>query len=90
MPNFELSNHQRKYFGLSLVDGSWDKQFVDNNVAAYFDKNRIVKNINYKFRHSGQGYFECDTDIETMNRRVLIPKNDEGKKQKLTVPRLLK
>jgi len=85
MEFFELSNNQRKYFGVIPTIESWDKVSLSNSLIAYFDKEKIVKIIDYSW-----GYFEYDTDIDTINRKILIPKTSRGKEQKLTIPKLLK
>jgi Immunity protein 26 len=36
------------------------------------------------------GYLEYDTDINTINRHILLPKTAKGKEEKLTIPRILK
>jgi hypothetical protein len=90
MHSFELNNLQRKYFGLSEVADSWEKVALSDAVTVYFDKDQILKVLNYRFGHSEFGYFEYDTNIETLNRQILLPQTKRGKEQKLTVPRLLK
>lgn len=82
---FELTNNQRKYFGLTLVDDTWDRHCLSDKVVVYFDHNKIVKLLNYSW-----GYHEYDTNIETKHRQILLPKTHRGKEQKLTIPRLLK
>lgn len=82
---YELRNDQRKYFGLKPAADSWDRQFLSDNVAVYFDKNKVVKVLDYSF-----GYMEYDIDINTRNREILLPKTTRGKEQKLTVPKILK
>jgi hypothetical protein len=85
MTSFELTNDQRRYFGLALVDDNWDKQQISETVTVYFDRDKIVKVLNYRL-----GYYEYDTDISTKDKRLLLPKTARGKEQKLTVPRILK
>lgn len=85
MTRFELTNNQRKYFGLIPVADNWNKQLLNNDVIIYFDKDKIVKVLNY-----GWGYLEYDTNINTKDRLIIIPKTSRGKEQRLTVPRLLK
>lgn len=82
---YELSNYQRKYFGLQPVEDTWEKVQLNGTIVAYFDGDRIGKILNY-----GWGYLEYDTSIETINRQVLVPKTSRGRQQNLTVPRLLK
>jgi hypothetical protein len=85
MKPYELTNHQRKYFGLTGVAEDWERQSLSDTIAVYFHKNKLVKVLNY-----GWGYEEYDTDIHTRNREILLPKTARGKEQKLTVPRILK
>lgn len=85
MTPYELTNNQRKYFGLSLVADSWDKVRLSDLVTVYYHGDKIVKVLHYNF-----GYFEYDTDIETKHRQVLVPKTTKGKEQKLTIAKILK
>jgi hypothetical protein len=85
MTPYELTNDQRKYFGLTPVADVWDKQSLSETVAVYFNKSKLVKVLNYAW-----GYVEYDTDIDTRNRGILLPKTERGKEQKLTVPKILK
>ena len=85
MTPFELTNDQRRYFGLALVADNWDKQQFSETVTVYFDGDKIVKVLNYRL-----GYYEYDTDISTKDKRLLLPKTARGKEQKLTVPGILK
>lgn len=85
MTPFELTNDQRRYFGLALVADNWDKQQFSETVTVYFDGDKIVKVLNYRL-----GYYEYDTDISTKDKRILLPKTARGKEQKLTVPGILK
>jgi hypothetical protein len=90
MNTFELSNSQRKYFGLKAIHNHWDRISLSDYVAVYFNKNQIEKVLNYSFGNSEIGYFEYDTNIATLDRKILIPLTSRGKDQKLTIPRLLK
>lgn len=85
MTPYELTNEQRQYFGLTPIVEHWDKQSLDNTTIAYFDGNKIVKVLNHSY-----GYLEYDTDIDTIDRQILLPKTSKGKEQKLTISRLLK
>ncbi len=85
MMPYELSNTQRKFFGLTEVAGSWDRKLLSKSLTVYFNKNKIVKILNYSY-----AYLEYDTDIDTINREILLPKTTRGKEQKLTVARVSK
>jgi hypothetical protein len=85
MTPYELTNNQRKYFGLSLVADDWEKAKLSDTITVYYQGNKIVKVLNYS-----SGYFEYDTHIETKHRQILLPKTPNGKEQKLTVAKILK
>lgn len=85
MTSYELTNNQRKYFGLSLVADNWDKVKMNDTITVYYQDDKIVKVLNYNF-----GYFEHDADIETKHRQILLPKTTKGKEQKLTIAKILK
>ena len=85
MTGYELSNKQRKYFGLSLVSEDWDKVRLSDSVTVYYQGDSIVKVL-----HFGFGYEEYDTAIATKDRQWLLPKTTKGKEQKLSVSRILK
>jgi len=85
MTPYELTNEQRKYFGLNAVADNWDRQSLNDKITVYYNGDKIVKILNY-----GWGYLEYDIDILTKQRQILIPKTARGKEQKLTIPRILK
>jgi len=85
MTPYELTNNQRKYFGLTLVADSWDKISLSDSAIVYYQGDKIVKVLHYSF-----GYFEYDTDIETKHRKFLLPKTEKGKEQRLTISKILK
>ena len=85
MTSYELTNDQRRYFGLNPIADNWHRQPLNDTVVVYFDKNKLVKVLNY-----GWGYLEYDTAINTRDRVIILPKTARGKEQKLTVPRILK
>jgi hypothetical protein len=85
MTSYELTNDQRRYFGLIKVAAHWERFSLSDTITVYFDKNKVVKILSYEY-----GYLEYDTDIDTKDRADLLPKTARGKQQKLTIPRLLK
>ena len=85
MTPYELINNQRKYFGLSLVADNWDKVQLSETVSVYYQGDKIAKVLNYS-----SGYFEHDTEIETKQRKILLPRTIKGKEQKLSVAKILK
>lgn len=82
---YELTNDQRRYFGLRLIAEGWEKLQLSPDVYVYYDRDNLVKVLNYEW-----GYLEYDTSIRTVNREMLLPQTQRGKPQKLTVPRILK
>ena len=85
MNTCELSNNERVYFGLVPVNDYWERRMLSETVSVYFDKNAIVKILNYS-----HGYLEYDTDIDTIDRTKLAPRSAKGREQKLTVAKLQK
>lgn len=85
MTPYELTNNQRQYFGLLSVVDTWDKVQLSDTTTVYYRGDRIIKVLDYSF-----GYCEYDTDIETRNRQILLPKTARGKEQKLTIAKVLK
>lgn len=85
MTTFELSNSQRKYFGLDPIKKQWDKVALkgDNqrpNSIIYFENNIIKRQI----ISTEDTYYECHYDEQTKDRISLLPKTSKGKEKKLT------
>lgn len=76
---FELTNHQRAYFGLKKVQDHWEKIKLTDEIYLYFDGNTIVKSIAI----SEGSYTEDEMNEETENRETLLPKTKRGKPKKL-------
>ena len=78
-PQFELTNEQRKYLGITPVEKNWELvKLFDNYV--YFDGDIIRKEIAV----TEQSYIERDLYEKTAeNRTVLLPKTEKGKPKKL-------
>ena len=87
MTSYELDNTERKYFGLKAVSKSWDRKSLSPTVSVYFDGTKILKIISWD---KGYSYLEYDTNINTINREIILPKTNKGKEQKLTVAKLIK
>ncbi|NNV56513.1 Imm26 family immunity protein [Limnovirga soli] len=85
MTPYELSNINRAFLGLSHVEETWTRTSLNETVVGYFNKDKIVKIIDYKY-----GYLEYDTEINTINKNILLPKTSKGKERKMTVQRILK
>lgn len=80
--DFLLTNNERKYLGVELVEEHWDLVRLTNNYYLYFDGNIIRKGISV----SKDGYRESQFYVETENREFILPKTSKGKIKKLTGP----
>lgn len=76
---FQLNNSDRKYLGLDLIQDSWDRFVLNDEITLFFDQNKIVKKIS----HGGYSYEECEMDEITDNREFILPKTNRGKPKKL-------
>ncbi|MEZ5423966.1 MAG: immunity 26/phosphotriesterase HocA family protein [Pyrinomonadaceae bacterium] len=81
---FELTNAQRKYFGLDPLESHWDRVALKDDHPAegfLFYEGDIIKRhiISVDFRYSERNYNEL-----TRNRTVLLPKTSKGKEKKLS------
>jgi len=85
MTSFELTNGQRRYFGLNQIFDNWFRQSLSETTTVYFEGDKIVKILDFSY-----GYLEYDTNINTTNKQILLPKTARGKEQKLTVSKILK
>ena len=83
----ELTNEQRKYFGLELVDPSWDRVVIpsnsvhpelsENNIILYFDGDILRKEIS---GHNNGGFRENSYNLKTQdNRTKRAPITSKGK-----------
>lgn len=81
---FELTNSQRKYFGLDPVEQHWDRIALktDCHTEGYllWDGDVIKRHIvSVDFRYS-----ECHYHELTRNRTILLPKTSKGTEKKLS------
>ena len=87
----ELTNEQRKYFGLELVDSSWDRMEIPNNsvhpelssgvVVMYFDGDILRKEISV---WNNGGFRESAYKLKTQDNRTMIaPITSRGKPKRL-------
>jgi hypothetical protein len=77
---FELSNHQRVYFGLPPVNAGWDRVLLKGDQyrpesIIYFDGETIKRHI----ISTELEYAERQYDERTRNREILLPKTEKGK-----------
>lgn len=90
MENFELTNEQRRYFGLNPIEDTWDSvQWLDTSYI-FFDGNTIRKIIHYDpHPNFHTRYIERDYDLQTENREFIHPKTERGKLKKVTSSNIL-
>lgn len=91
----ELTNEQRKYLGLELIDPAWEKVEISNSinpehesgrVLLYFDCDIIRKTISIQYSGS---YQEDSVHLKTLENRTLIaPKTGKGKPKRLNAVNL--
>lgn len=81
MKHFILTNEQRKYLGLSLIESHWEKIELNDCLTIYLDNQTIRKRI-----HSdGKSYIEDELEEKVdISRNLLLPKTNRGKPRKLT------
>ena len=84
--NYQLTNTERKYFGLDIIKDSWELivippgRYDKNDVQVYFEGNKIVKEIIC----TESFYFEAKLNIDTDNRQYLLPRTSKGKRSKIS------
>lgn len=81
---YELTNDQRKYFGLEPIDSDWDRVILKGDrhrpeSVLYFEGDTIRRHI----ISTEKEYKEAHYNEQTRNREVLLPKTSRGKEQKL-------
>ena len=90
MENFELTNDQRKYFGLNLIENTWERVQWLKTSYIFFDGDTIRKIIHYEpHPNFNTGYIERDYDLHTEKREFIRPKTKRGKPKKVTVSNIL-
>lgn len=85
----ELSNKQREYFGLDLVQPTWEKvpfegDFYRPDGFLYYDGEVIRKYV----ISTDKEYKETQLNEITQGRKLLLPKTKKGKPKKLTASTL--
>lgn len=85
---FRLTNDQRPYFGLDIIDMEWEEVEIKEGTNVFYDGDTIKKVI-YWEKFSRYEYTEFDTEIMTRNRQFILPKTTGGKEKKLTHSNIL-
>lgn len=92
----ELTNEQRKYFGIELVDSSWERveiptnsrylELPDRPTVLFFEGDVIRKAI---WPHENGGFTETSEKLKTQdNRSMIAPITSRGKAKRLNVSNL--
>ena len=81
----ELTNEQRKYFGLEPIQSHWDRVSFKGDTyrsesILYFDKDTIKRHI----VSTEKEYSEKQYNESTKDRIILLPKTARGKEKKLS------
>lgn len=88
---FELTNRQREYLGLDLIEPEWERTELragpyQPKSILYFEgdilKKQIISNENQ--------YYEWPVNIQTKDKSIILPKTAKGKEKKLTAATLEK
>lgn len=83
-----LTNEERRYFGLEPLLPGWERLEIKPGFSVYFDGDVIRKTISFRTL-SGMGYEnfleynESDNEIQTRERRMVLPRTKKGKEKKL-------
>ncbi|MCO6357548.1 immunity 26/phosphotriesterase HocA family protein [Roseivirga pacifica] len=88
---FELTNRQREYLGLDLVEPKWERTELkagpyQPKSILYFEGNLLKKQIVSNENH----YYEWPVNIQTRDKSIILPKTAKGKEKKLTAATLEK
>lgn len=96
-----ITNEERKYMGLDVIEDSWDiSQFysktnlLHKRTSVFWCNDTIKKIIVEEKKISGERIlYECiteyDTDLNTENREWLLPLTTRGKKKKINATNIL-
>jgi len=89
MTSYELTNDQRKYFGLDPIEHDWDRvifkgDFYRPESILYYYKDTIKRQI----VSTEKEYSETHYNELTRDRAILLPKTGKGKEKKLSASAL--
>jgi len=82
---YEISNTEREYLGLDLIEKHWDKVFLKGDTYCsetilYYEGDTIKRHIT----STDSQYAELQYNERTRDRVILLPKTEKGKEKKLT------
>lgn len=86
--SFRLTNNQRLYFGLNIIDDKWEEVEIKEGTTVFYDGTIIRKIITWDNCRAYE-YTEFDTELETRDRQYVLPKTAKGKEKKITPTSLL-
>lgn len=67
---FRLTNYERPYFGLDVIDTNWDEVEIKEGTIVFFDGDVIKKVIAWE-NFNQYEYREFDTEIRTRERQFI-------------------
>ena len=79
-----LNNGQRPYFGLDSIDPKWEGVALKPGIALFYDGDAIKKFIVFRPNDYYAEFMECDMNLQTRGRELILPKTDKGKLKKIT------
>ena len=78
---FELTNKQRKFFGLKKVEENWIKKEINKNYIIYINENKLEKRV----LATKECYYESDVLYNlSEDYKLILPKTKHQKAKKLT------
>lgn len=84
---FELTNEQRRYFGIEQIEDHWDCLQLSDTVTLFFENDILRKQIVI----GDASYREISLSAKTAkDRTILLPKTSRGKPKKLNASNLEK
>ncbi len=86
--SFRLTNEQRPYFGLNLIEKQWEEVEIKEGTTVFYDGDVIRKIITWE-NYGQYEYKERDTELITRDREFVLPKTTKGKEKKITPTNLL-
>ncbi len=85
-----FNNNYRKYLGLKPVKETYScKEYIKNrdntHYFVYYDKNKMVKILEYRINEYEVYIHEMDIEYETIeSNSIILPKTDKGHQRKIT------
>jgi hypothetical protein len=88
---FELTNKQREYLGLDLIESEWER--IELKAGPYQPKSVLylkAEILKKQIVSNENRYYEWSVNIQTRDKSFILPKTIKGKEKKLTAATLEK